>query len=392
MTIREIRAFCMKPDGSYGAAGSAAPEARRPAWLEGAEVANPMSVHERFKALRSSWLPPLGDVGCLVFDEQGHWGFGKTRYGAPIVSLINEHFAPLLAGERSDDIERAWDMMMRLASPYSPSGLAAYAISAVDLALWDLNAKREGVPVYDLAGGAARQDIFCYATGNDTDWHMELGFGATKLACPYGPADGERGLAANEALVAGARDLIGPDVPLMLDCWMAFDVEYAAVLAARLAPYALHWMEDCLVPEDIDAHHELRRRLPEQRLATGEHWYGPYPFAHAAKHRLVDVFQPDICWVGGFTACRKIAAIGAGADIPVVLHAGMNTAYGQHFTLATANAEWGEFFVGSPPGVPLDKARGPAGAPVPENGRVRPSDAPGFGIELGLADIEARIV
>src|SRR5438105_363082 len=88
----------------------------------------------------------------------------------------------------------------------------AFAIrSDLDLALWDLKGKVIGRPVWELIGGPARPHVDCYATGNDTDWHMELGFRATKLACPHGPADGLAGLDANEALVARARELIGPD-------------------------------------------------------------------------------------------------------------------------------------------------------------------------------------
>ena len=74
--------------------------------------------------------------------------------------------------------------------------------------------------VYELLGGPARDKIFCYATGNDTEWHMELGFEAKKLACPYGPGDGLTGLEGNEQLVAKTRELIGPSGELMLDCWM----------------------------------------------------------------------------------------------------------------------------------------------------------------------------
>ena len=86
-------------------------------------------------------------------------------------------------------------MMFRLTKPYGTEGLASYAISAVDLALWDLKGKLLGQPVYSLLGGPARDKIFCYATGNDVDWYQELGFRAFKLACPYGPADGLEGSA-----------------------------------------------------------------------------------------------------------------------------------------------------------------------------------------------------
>src|SRR5256885_1626188 len=82
-----------------------------------------------------------------------------------------------------------------------------------------------------------RERQFCYATGNDVDWYQELGYRAFKLACPYGPADGLEGLARNEELVASAREQIGDGCELMLDCWMAFDVEYAVRLAERLRPY-----------------------------------------------------------------------------------------------------------------------------------------------------------
>src|SRR5439155_5205096 len=144
------------------------------------------------------------------------------------------------------------DMMARMASPYGAPGLGAYAISAIDLALWDLKGKVIGRPVWELIGGPARPHVDCYATGNDTDWHMELGFRATKLACPHGPADGLAGLDANEALVSRARELIGPDIELMLDCWMALDVEYAVRLAHQLPPHRLPGIEDCPPPAHRD--------------------------------------------------------------------------------------------------------------------------------------------
>jgi len=384
LTIASVQAFAIRDDLT---GGPAVTPARRPAWGASAEIANPMSRYPRYKKDRSAWRPRMPAVGCLVTASDGSWGFGVSRYGNPVIALINEHLGPRLLDEPALATERLWDMATRMASPYGAAGLAGYAISAIDLALWDLKGKILNQPVWSLIGGPARDHVTCYATGNDTDWHMELGFRATKLACPHGPADGLAGLDANEALIARTRTLIGPDIELMLDCWMAFDVEYAVRLADRLRPHHLRWMEDCLIPDDIDGHATLRTRLPWMGLATGEHWYVPQSFAHAAAHRLADVFQPDICWAAGMTGCLRIAAIADAAGIAVMPHAGMNTPYGQHFAYAVPASPWGEYFLGTPPGVPLAEMRLFPGMSVPRDGRLIPSDAPGFGLGASLDDL-----
>jgi L-rhamnonate dehydratase len=333
------------------AGGKATTTPLRSAWLDTAEVAGPMSRFARYKKLRSSWRPNLPAVGCLVIAEDGTFGFGISRYGNPVIALINEHIAPLLAGESCTATERLWDMMVRIVSPYGPGGLASYAISAVDLALWDLKGKLLKAPVYELLGGPARERQVCYATGNDTDWHLELGFTATKLACPYGTADGLAAINGNEELVARTRSLIGRNVELMLDCWMAFDVEFTVRLAERLKPYGLKWIE-------------------------------------AASRHAVDVLQPDIAWVGGITATVKICHLAEAAGIVVIPHAAMNTPYGQHLCYAMPNVPWGEFFLGSPPGVPLAELTLFPGQPVPQQGTLVPSADAGFGLNVTLEDIE----
>jgi L-rhamnonate dehydratase len=168
----------------------------------------------------------------------------------------------------------------------------------------------------------------------------------------------------------------------MLDCWMAFDVEYAVRLAETLRPYRLKWMEECLMPEDMDGHIALRQRLPWQTLATGEHWYTPVPFQWAIRHQVVDILQPDIGWCGGMTTCRKIASAAEPAGMSVILHGGGNTPFGQHFTYATPSSPWCECFVGTPPGVPLEEAWRLPGQAVPRDGWLVPSDAPGFGLDI----------
>lgn len=384
--IAAIRAFPIRNDLAGGAPRT---PPRRPSWNGTTEVAGPMARHARFKADRTKWRPTWPGVGCLVTADDGTWGFGVTRFAGPVIPTIETHLAPLLLGEDAFATEKLWDLMARAASTYSAAGLAAYAISAVDLALWDLKGKALRQPVFALIGGPARAAIPCYATGGDTDWHLELGFRATKLPLPFGPADGLAGLNANEDLVARTRAMIGRDVELMLDCWMALDVEYAVRLAERLRPYDLRWIEDCLIPEDLDGQEALRRRLPWMGLATGEHWYMPPPFLHAAARRIADVLQPDIAWAGGLTALLRIHAIADAAGIAVIPHAGMNTPYGQHFGLAMPGAPMGEQFLGSAPGIPLEEVKLFPGMAVPKEGVVLPSDAPGFGLGVTLDDLEA---
>ncbi|MDP6063819.1 MAG: enolase C-terminal domain-like protein [SAR202 cluster bacterium] len=386
MKIKEIRAVPV----SFDTDAATNVKERRPAW--DGEVANPMSRYPRYKSLRRLWTPSWGALACVITAEDGTWGLGLTTHSGPVAPIINDHIAPLLLDEDCMAIEKLWDMMFRIVSPYGSSGLASYAISAVDLALWDLKGKLLERPVYELLGGPARDDIFCYVTGNDSDWYMELGFEATKLACPYGPSDGLDGLKKNEELVANARETIGPEVELMLDCWMAFDLEFAVRQAERLRPYNLKWLEDSLIPGDFDGFQEMRQRLSWQTLATGEHWYTTLPFMSAAAKRSVDIFQPDVQWVGGATAILKICHIAEAAGMSVIPHGGMNDAYGQHVCYAMPAIPWGELSSSTAPGVPLEqsgRSRITPGMSFPVNGRLVPNNAPGFGIELTLDDLEA---
>lgn len=362
--------------------------ARRDGWAKEAEVANPMSRYPQYKRHRSLWTPRWGEVWCQVTLEDGTRGLGQTSHGRAVAAVIDDHLGPLLVGEDVFASEKLADMLFRMTKPYGSTGLASYAVSAIDLALWDARGKALQRPVWSLLGGLQKERIFCYATGNDVDWYRELGFQAMKLACPYGPADGLEGLQKNVEFVARARETIGEACELMLDCWMAFDVEYMVRLAEALRPYRLKWMEECLIPEDFDAHLVARERLPWQTLATGEHWYTPVPFQWACAHRAVDILQPDINWCGGVSVCRKIADAADAAGISVILHAGGNTVFGQHFSFATAAVPWCEFFVGTDPGIPLEQGWRYPGQSLPKDGYIVPNDAPGFGLEVHHEQIE----
>ena len=288
---------------------------RHEPWSTTAEVANPMSRYPKVKAHRSLWLPKWDNVWAKVTLEDGTIGYGQTGYGLPVAAVIAQHLAPQLIGEEIMAGDKLADMLYRLTTPFGATGLASYAVSAVDLAFWDARAKMLDMPVYELMGGPSKEKIFCYATGNDVEWYKELGFKAFKLACPYGPADGLDGLRKNEEFVANAREIIGDESELMLDCWMAFDTEYTVRLAETLRPYRLKWMEEYLVPDDYDAHVAVRDRLPWQTLATGEHWYTAFPFQWAINHHVCDILQPDINWCGGFSTVQKVTAAASAAAI-----------------------------------------------------------------------------
>jgi L-rhamnonate dehydratase len=356
--------------------------ARRPSWVESGPVANPMTRYPRYAAYRPSWVPNWENAGCVVEAEDGTWGFAIANHGRPVAAIIDDYLGPRLVGESCLATEKCFDMMVRMGAPYGATGMHSYAVSAIDLALWDLKGKLLGRPVYELLGGPARDELFCYSTGGDTDWYMELGFQATKLPCPFGPADGIDGLHKNVELIAKTRELVGANVELMLDCWMAFDMEYAVRLAEELRPYKLKWLEETLRSDDFDTHAALRSRVPWQTLATGEHWYTPVPFQHAASRHLVDIFQPDINWVGGMTALVKICAIAEAAGISVIPHGGGNTAYGQHACFAMPAIPWTECFVSAPPGVSPEDASQLPGVAAPREGKMKPSAAPGFGVEI----------
>ncbi|MBT6203958.1 MAG: enolase C-terminal domain-like protein [Alphaproteobacteria bacterium] len=351
---------------------------------------NALAHHREFTGKGSYHDQPWSQVLCLAFAEDGTWGMGVTGLAGPVVPLINDFFAPLVAGENVMATERIWDLMFRQSSLHGVGGVTSYAISAIDLALWDLKGKLLGRPVYELMGGPVRDKIHCYATGYEIDWYLECGFEAVKLPCPLGEALGSQAIDVTEKLVSETRAKIGDHRELMLDCWTVSEVDHMVRLAERMRPYGLKWLEDYLYPEDFEGFEEMRRRVPWQTLATGERWFTHLPFGQAAAKRTVDIFQPDVRWVGGITACQKIGHMAEGAGLQVSLHGGVNDAFGQHACYAMPSNTWGEIFIDSAPGVPLEEGWRPTpGMAVPINGTLVPSDAPGFGIELTRDELEA---
>lgn len=386
MKIKSIEAF----EADYRKGGA---KPRNQYLHEGREPASPMARYPAYQGKRSSWTAPWKSAACVVTAEDGTFGFGVSTFSAPVVRIINDHFAPHLVGTNCMATEKTYDVMCRIASAYGGYGLGSYAISAVDLALWDLKGKLVDRPVYELLGGPQKDAITCYATGFDVEWYLELGFPAIKLPMQFSPVDGLEGIRKTEDQVIAARKLMGDDRELMLDCWMALDIEYTVRLAEALRPYRMKWIEDYLMPEDFEGFGQVRERLPWQTLATGEHWYLSQTFSNAIQRKYVDILQPDLLWCGGISAGVRICHMAEGAGLSVITHGGMNWPYGQHLAYAMPAIPWGERSGGvSAPGVKLEDMVAIPGTQVIKDGALVPSDAPGFGQDIDLKWVEAIAV
>jgi L-rhamnonate dehydratase len=354
------------------------------AWLQDTIIANPMSIYTKYKQQRSSWRSDKmrAAVWVEITTDKGITGYGKTEGGGAARYIVEEHFARLLDNEDPFDVERLWDVMFRSSLPYGRKGVAIMAISAVDLALWDIIGKAHNQPVYKVLGGKTKEKIPAYATGNDVENYLKFGYHGVKLAVPYGPADGVEGMKRNEELVRQSRRVMGPDLMLMLDCYMAWDVPYTIAMARRLEPYNVHWIEESLIPDDYRGYGRITREIDSTLIATGEHEYTRWGFQLLLDHDGADVLQPDINWCGGLTEIRRIAAMAAGRDLPVIPHQG-GTVWGLHFLMATPNAPLAES-IG--PSQRIDEERQSfirAVTPLPDaTGHVVPSDRPGFGLDL----------
>ena len=186
-----------------------------------------------------------------------------------------------------------------------------------------------------------------------------------------GPESNLEGINRAEALVASTREQVGDDIEIAVDAWMSLNNEYAVRLAEALRPYRIKWLEDYLNPENLDGYQNLRNRIPWQTLATGEHWYSIYPFAVAASKGIVDIFQPDLNWVGGITAGIKICHIAEAHGLSVIPHASTNYPYGQHLAFSMPAVPWAERSEGvAPPGVPLEEMVLLPGTPVIKDGYI----------------------
>lgn len=382
--IKDLRVYTLAPDagaGTYFKPG----DARH--WLVDTLIANPMSGHPAYRDKRSSW--GIGVLGALVVEietEDGTVGVATGSGGVPAAWIIRHHFARFVVGQDARNLNLIWDQLYRASLPYGRKGLPIMAISAVDLALWDLVGKVRGEPVYNLIGGLSRDEITFYCTGPAPEAVQALGFWGAKVPLPHSHFDGEEGLRRNVAFLAAHRDAVGPDFPLMVDCYMSLSVDYAIRLAEAARPLGIHWWEEVLSPDDVEGYRAIRQAHPTLRWTTGEHEYTRFGFRRLIEERLLDIVQPDVMWVGGMTELLRIAAHASAYDVAVVPHG--SGPYSYHFIASQTGPAFCEYVAASPDGRTVHPVFGALfeGEQIPENGRLRLNAEPGFGMRIASRD------
>lgn len=333
--------------------------------------------------------------------DDGLVGVGNAAL-APAVAkaVVDNHLAPLVVGADPWDYEQIWQRMYRGTMAWGRKGVAMAAISAVDLAVWDILGKSVRQPVFKLLGGRLKDRIPVYASklysqppedlAAEALRYLGQGFRAMKMRFGWGPADGPEGMRRNVGLAKAVREAVGDDVDLMCEAYMGWTLDYAKRMLPLLAPLNPRWLEEPVIPDDIGGYAELRAESPFP-IAGGEHESTLHGFRQLIESGAVDVIQYDTNRVGGITAARKVNALAEAHGIPVVPHAGQMHNY--HLVMSDLNCPMAEYFPvhGVEVGNELFHYLFD-GEPEPSDGFIRlEDDVPGLGVSVSdrhAADFE----
>ena len=241
-----------------------------------------------------------------------HWGLGLTFTvqpggGLAVRALVDHVLRPLVVGQNAYHTERLWAAMYQ-ATHRLGRGIAALAIAAIDMALWDLKARVAGVPLADYLGGY-RDRVPAYGSGRSS--HQ---FEVDELV-----AQARAQRAEGLARVRAVREALGPAARLMVDANERYTLSDALWLAPRLAELGVYWFEEPLDAEHVDAYAVLARQSPVP-IAVGEHLQSRHAFAAYARQGAAHILQPDVAMLGGVTEFLKIAAVADAAGLPIAPH------------------------------------------------------------------------
>ena len=292
-------------------------------------------------------------VVVRIRTEDGHEGqgfcYGGSRGGSLVASAVQILLAPLLVGKNALNVEGLWAEMYKDTLLHGRAGSVMRALSIVDIALWDRNARAAGLPLSQYLGGTGQTSVPAYASGGyylegktpdklaqEMVSYVNMGFKAVKMKVGRGD------LKSEEARIRAVREAIGDDIVLTLDANNAWqDVSTAMEYMKRYEPSNPYWIEEPFGPDDIENHAELAKRT-RVMVATGEIEAGRWRHKELIEKRAAAILQTDAAVCGGITEFRKIAATAASFGVAMCPHWFHDLHV--HLVASTPNAQYAEFF------------------------------------------------
>ena len=267
-----------------------------------------------------------------VETDEGITGWGEC-FGPGNIALANKYIVekviqPLIKGDDPLKKEYIWHKVYNLLRDSGQKGMPIQALSGIDIALWDILAKKSNLPLYQLLGGKTNDKIPVYGYGmmlqkktvdelcelfkNEANQIKEKNFKAMKMKIGMGPKEDLK-------LVSAVRDTIGSEFKLMVDANHAYNKNDALYVGRGLDEMNIYWFEEPVAPEDYDSYKELKQKL-KTNIAGGEAEFTKYGWNQLIKNNCIDIAQPEVCGLGGITEYLKVSALAQSNFIPIVNH------------------------------------------------------------------------
>ena len=267
-----------------------------------------------------------------VETDEGITGWGEC-FGPGNIALANKYIVekviqPLIKGDDPLKKEYIWHKVYNLLRDSGQKGMPIQALSGIDIALWDILAKKSNLPLYQLLGGKTNDKIPVYGYGmmlqkktvqelcelfkNEANQIKEKNFKAMKMKIGMGPKEDLK-------LVSAVRDTIGSEFKFMVDANHAYNKNDALYVGKGLDEMNIYWFEEPVAPEDYDGYKELKEKL-KTNIAGGEAEFTKYGWNQLIKNNCIDIAQPEVCGLGGITEYLKVSALAQSNFIPIVNH------------------------------------------------------------------------